>query len=55
MSALLAYRNLVLWRSVRCVYTRRGAWIWLRHYRRQGTPLNEQRRLIEILTTGAFS
>ena len=55
VSREFAYGNLILWREVRCVYTRRGAWIWLRHHRRQGTSLTEQRRLIHALATGAFA
>lgn len=47
-------RNLILWREVRKVYDRRGTWIWLRHQRRRGTPLEEQRQLIEMLITGGF-
>lgn len=44
-----------LYRAARAVYTRRGALVWMRHHRRKGTPLDEQFRLIESLTTGAHA
>lgn len=46
--------NLILWREVRQVYTRRGAWIWLRHHRRKGTSIATQRQLLDSLKTGSF-